>query len=203
MKNPSRLTDAIVSRRTLIASTALIQVAAIRGAPQPAPRKQPATVFSPQQRRILEAFIDRLVPTDNLGSGAVECGAAEYIDRCLEDYLAAEKVVFLEGLGAVDVFARSSQGAPFSDLPPDKRDAVLAAIENHQAPHLESFFNRLRRLTLEGMFSDPYWGGNKNFSGWDLIRYPGVRLSVPPDDQRMDTAPAVVRKSFYGADHGR
>ena len=79
---------------------------------------------------------------------------------------------------------------------------VLAAIENHEAPHLESFFNGLRRLTLEGMFSDPYLGGNKNFAGWDLIRYPGVHLSVRPEDQRMGTPPSVSRKSFYGNGHG-
>src|SRR5579859_6252842 len=164
MKDASSLTDALVSRRAVIVNATLIPIAAIKGAPQSTTAKAPATVFSPQHRRILDSFIDRLVPKDELGPGAVECGAADYIDRCLGDYLAAERSVFFEGLDAVDVFARSKEGASFADLAADKRDTVLAAIENHEAPHLESFFNRLRRLTLEGMFSDPYWGGNKTFA---------------------------------------
>ena len=80
----------------------------------------------------------------------------------------------------------------------EKRDQVLTAIDNNQAPNLRGFFNRVRRLTLEGMFSDPYYGGNKNFAGWDLIRYPGPRLAVAPEDQKMSTPPKPYRRSAYG-----
>jgi hypothetical protein len=34
------------------------------------------------------------------------------------------------------------------------------------------------------MFGDPYYGGNANFVGWDLVGYPGVRTMVTPGDQR-------------------
>jgi len=209
-----------VSRRTVIVSGALIPIAAIQPAPgwaapqtvvprtpANAPAAAPATVFSPEQRRILEAFLEGLVPSDENGPGAVECGAANYIDLSLADYLAAERPAFLDGLAAVDSFARASQGAPFADLSPEKRDAVLAAIDssnpnNNQAPNLRGFFTRVRRLTLEGMFCDPSYGGNKNFAGWDLIRYPGARLAVGPEDQRMKTPPALYRKPLYGDGHG-
>ena len=122
MKNTSSLTDALVSRRTVIANATLMPIAAIKGAPQSATGETPATVFSPQQRRILDSFIDRLVPKDELGPGAVECGAADYIDRCLGDYLAAERPVFFEGLAAVDVFARSHK-APLS--PTSRRTSAM------------------------------------------------------------------------------
>jgi gluconate 2-dehydrogenase gamma chain len=197
-----------VSRRAVIVSGALIPIAAIQSAPQAqaAPQtavsKAPPTVFSPEQRRILEAFLDGLVPSDENGPGAVECGAANYIDLSLADYLAAEKPAFLDGLAAVDAFARSSQGSPFAELSPEKRDAVLSAIDNNEAPNLRGFFTRVRRLTLEGMFCDPSYGGNKNFAGWDLIRYPGARLSVGPEDQRMKTPPVPYRKPLYGDGHG-
>ncbi|MGA2215468.1 MAG: gluconate 2-dehydrogenase subunit 3 family protein [Bryobacteraceae bacterium] len=179
-------------------SGALIPLAAIRAAPQAAASKTATTVFSPEQRRVLDAFLDGLVPSDENGPGAVECGAANYIDLSLADYLAAEKMAFLDGLAAVDAFARSSQGAPFADLSPEKRDAVLTAIDNNQVPNLRGFFNRARRLTLEGMFGDPSYGGNRNFAGWDLIRYPGARLAVGAEDQRMKTPPASYRKALYG-----
>ena len=195
--------DERISRRTVIAGATLIPISAIQAAPQRAPSQTAATVFSPDQRRILEAFIDRLVPKDENGPGAVECGVGEYIDRSLADYLASEKTVFLDGLSALDAYARGSQGSPFAELSPDKRDAMLTAIDNNQVPNLRGFFNRVRRLTLEGMFSDPYYGGNKNFAGWDLIRYPGIRLAVGPEDQKMKTLPAMNHKSAYGGgEHG-
>jgi hypothetical protein len=34
------------------------------------------------------------------------------------------------------------------------------------------------------MFGDPYYGGNTNFVGWDLIGYPGVRTQVTAADQQ-------------------
>lgn len=203
MKKPKFSAEPKITRRTVIASATLIPLAAIQGAPQAAKSPAPATALLPDQRRLLEAFIDRLVPKDELGPGAVECGAAEYIDRSLADYLANEKTVFTQGLAAVDAYARTSQGGAFAELSAEKRDAVLTAIDGGQAPpNLRGFFNRARRLTLEGMFGDPSYGGNRNFAGWDLIRYPGAKMAVGPEDQKMSTPPTPYRKALYGADHG-
>ena len=201
VKKPKNFSGPRVTRRTVIAGATLIPIAAIQGAPQAAP-PPPATALSPEQRRILEAFIDRLVPKDELGPGAVECGAAEYIDRSLADYLAQEKTMFVKGLDDLDAYARKSQAAPFAQLSPEKRDAVLTAIDTGQAANLRGFFNRARRLTLEGMFGDPSYGGNKDFAGWDLIRYPGAKMSVSPEDQSMKTPPVPYRKALYGGGHG-
>ena len=188
-----------VSRRAVIASAAIVPVAAITSAAQPA-----ASTFGATHRRMLEAFIGRLIPNDELGPGAVECGVADYIDRALADFLAAEKAAFLEGLEATDAFARRTHDHPFAELPPDKQDEVLTAMDNNTAtgfPSARVFFGRVRRLTLEGMFGDPYYGGNKNFAGWDLIRYPGPRLAVSADDQKMGVKIKPYRSSAY-ANHG-
>ena len=193
---------ASISRRTVLAGATLIPIAAIQAAPQSASPDAKATVFSPEQRRTLDAFVDRLVPKDEFGPSASECGVPDYIDRSLADYLAAEKGAFLEGLAGVDGFARSSQGSPFADLSAEKQDAVLTAIDGNQAPNLRAFFNRARRLTLEGMFCDPSYGGNRNFAGWDLIRYPGAKFAAGPGDQSMKKAPTPYRKPIYGDGHG-
>ena len=100
--------------------------------------------------------------------------------------------------------AQSSQGALLADLPAEKRDLVLKAIDENTAeglPQGRQFFNRARRLTLEGMFGDPYYGGNKKFSGWDLIRYPGPRPAVDAEMQRMDAAPAPYDHSAWGTQY--
>ena len=69
------------------------------------------------------------------------------------------------------------------------------------------------------MIGDPFYGGNQNFVGWDLIRYPGVRTSVWPRLQTQleagELSPnhrsaydseyfekAVVRTATKGTYHG-
>ena len=194
-KDPLQMT-----RRTVIASATFVPLAALTAAAQ-----APQTALSPAQLKTLEAFIDRIVPKDELGPGAVECGAAIYIDRSLVGALAAEKGAFLEGLAAVDTLARTTHNSAFADLTAENRDELLSSMDNGTAaafPAARQFFARVRRLTLEGMFSDPYYGGNRNFAGWDLIRYPGPRLAVSADDQKMSTPPKPYRRSAYGAGNG-
>jgi gluconate 2-dehydrogenase gamma chain len=155
--------------------------------------------------KILESFIERLIPADNLGPSAVDAGAQIYIDRVLVESKSAEKASFVDALAAVDVFAENSQGAPFARLSPEKRDMVIAAIEDGSAeglPNAQQFFARVRRLTLEGMFGDPYYGGNRNFAGWDLIHYPGPRQATSSADQKMNVEPKPFRVSAWGAKYG-
>jgi gluconate 2-dehydrogenase gamma chain len=184
--------DKSITRRTVVATAALVPIAAIKTV------AAPDSIFSSAERRTLEAFIDRLVPSDENGPGATECGAANYIDSALAYFLAAEKTTFLDGLKAIDEQARAKHNAPFAELSPDKQDLVVTAIETGS----RGFFDRVRRLTLEGMMSDPNYGGNTGFRGWDLIRYPGPRLAASADDQKIKDAIKPVRISAYGSSHG-
>ena len=204
--------DRELTRRELIVSTAFVPLAALIGTGSAVAQStaQPAaptsvSALTPRQMRILEAFVERLVPRDELGPSAAEVGAQIYIDRALAGPNSGEKASFAEGLAAMDAFAKRSQGEAFADLAPDRRDAVIAAVENGTAggfTNARQFFARVRRLTLEGMFGDPYYGGNKNFAGWDLIRYPGPRLATSPDDQRMNVEPKPYRVSAWGTKYG-
>ena len=182
-----------MTRRTVIAGATFVPLAALTARAQ-----APATALSAEQLKILEAFIDRLVPADENGPGAVGMGAAVYIDRALAGPNAGEKGAFLEGLAGVETLARSTHNASFAELTAAQRDELLTAMDSGTATNLRPFFNRVRRLTLEGMFCDPYYGGNKNFTGWDLIRYPGPRLAVAPEDQKMSAPPKPYRRSAYG-----
>jgi gluconate 2-dehydrogenase gamma chain len=191
-----------ISRRTVITSAALVPVAAISSAAQTAAGE---SALSAAQLRILEAFVDRLIPKDELGPSATECGVPVYINRSLGDYLAPEKAAFIAGLEATDAFARRTEDRAFAELSAEKQDQVLTAMDNGTAagfPDARAFFGRVRRLALEGMFGDPSYGGNRNFAGWDLIRYPGPRLAVSPEDQKMGVAIKPLRASAYGNGHG-
>ncbi len=191
-----------ISRRAVIVSAAIVPVAALTAAAQ-AP---PPSALSASQLRTLAAFVDRIIPKDELSPSASECDVPVYINRTLGDYLAGEKPAFIEGLEATDALARRTHNGGFADLTPAQQDALLTSMEDGSAEgfvNARAFFNRARRLALEGMFGDPYYGGNKNFAGWDLIKYPGPRLATTADDQKMGVEIKPYHHSAYGsADHG-
>lgn len=162
---------------------------------------------------ILEAIVARLIPSDGNGPGASEARAAHYIDRALTGPLRASREAYAANLAATDAYAESTKGTGFARLTAADQDAVLTEIEKNVAtgfsPDAATFFSMVRAHTIQGTFCDPYYGGNANFVGWDLIGYPGVRIAVSEDEQRLK-APQPLRKSAYddamftmkGGDHG-
>jgi hypothetical protein len=82
---------------------------------------------------------------------------------------------------------------PFIRLNEADQDAVLIALEKEDP----GFFNMVRGHTLQGMFGDPYYGGNAGFAGWDLIGYPGLRLGVTEAQQAFEPHLQKVHMSAY------
>lgn len=155
--------------------------------------REPLQALTATEGDLLDAIVARLVPTDASGPGATEAMAARYIDRALAGALAGSREAYRAGLAALDGHARSSKGRPFIELSAIDQDAVLLDSENASAP----FFTMLRTHTIQGTFGDPFYGGNANFVGWDLIGYPGVRTYVAPEEQRIGITLAPNHKSAY------
>jgi gluconate 2-dehydrogenase gamma chain len=153
------------------------------------------------QAETLRAIIARLIPSDENGPGALEARADRYIDRALAGALKSSRPAYTSGLAAVNAYARSSKGGEFAKLPAAEQDTVLTDIEQNLATGFSGnsgqFFNLVRTHTIQGTFSDPFYGGNANFVGWDLIGYPGPRVVVTADLQRMDVKPTPSRRSAY------
>jgi gluconate 2-dehydrogenase gamma chain len=217
-----------VSRRDLFRTIGAAGAAAAVGTPlapgaavaQPhpaaAPQPEALETLTASEADTLEAICARLIPSDENGPGAAEARAAHYIDRALTGPLHASRDAYAAGLAAIDVYAQASKGALFAKLSPRDQDAVLTDMEKNVAtgfwPNAATFFNLVRAHTIQGTFCDPYYGGNANFVGWDLVGYPGLRMAVGEDEQRMGV-PKAVRKSAYddamftmksqkGGDHG-
>jgi gluconate 2-dehydrogenase gamma chain len=137
---------------------------------------------------LLEVIVERLIPSDEHGPGAKEARAAHYIDRALGGALASSRAAYSAGLAALDRYAAASRGKPFLQLSPVDQDSVLLDCETGGATGFTGssaqFFGLVLGHTRQGMFGDPYYGGNANFVGWDLIGYPGVRTMVTPADQK-------------------
>jgi len=169
--------------------------------PVAAPRREALETLTGVEADILEAVVARLIPSDENGPGATEARAAHYIDRALVGALRSSRAAYAAGLEALDTYAQSKKGAPFARLSAADQDAVLADMEKDVAtgftPNASTFFNLVRSHTIQGTFCDPYYGGNADFVGWDLIGYPGLRLAASADDQRMGVRATPVRQSAY------
>ena len=149
--------------------------------------------FTPAEAETLRAIVARLIPADENGPGALEARADRYIDRALSGALKSSRAAYTTGLAAVNAQAQSMKNAAFSRLSPADQDAVLTNIQQTAG----AFFNLVRNHTIQGMFSDPFYGGNANFIGWDLIGYPGARTTVAANLQLLDRKPEPSRKSAY------
>jgi len=150
----------------------------------------------------LRAIVARIIPADENGPGALEARADRFIDRALAGALKNQRSTYVAGLAAVDAYAQSAKGSTFAKLSASDQDFILTEIQFNRAAGFDGvgsgqFFNLVRTHTIQGTFSDPFYGGNENFIGWDLIGYPGARVVVSPNLQRMDIKPESSRKSAY------
>lgn len=208
---PESAIGQVLSRRDLLKSAGIVGAAVALPLPvlsrleaQPqalAPTAEPVATLSATESETLKAIVARIIPADENGPGALEARADRYIDRGLGGALAASRPVYTAGLAQVDAYAQSSKGAPFAKLSPSDQDAVLADMQDNRATgftgHSSDFFDLLRTHTIQGTFADPFYGGNANFIGWDLIGYPGARILVTAADQRAATKPKPNHKSAY------
>jgi gluconate 2-dehydrogenase gamma chain len=160
--------------------------------PATAVAAQPLETLTAQEADLLDLIAARLIPSDALGPGAREAKVVRYIDRALSGALAGSRDAYRSGLVAFDRYCRISRGKPFGELTPIDQDSVLIDVETGAATgsgagfagSSAQFFTMVLNHTRQGMFGDPYYGGNANFVGWDLLGYPGVRTGVTAADQQ-------------------
>ena len=195
-----------LSRREMLKRVVVAGAAAsLPTTPAPAASAQaaaePFETLTAGEGATLQAVVARLIPADERGPGALEAGAASYIDRALAGPLAGAVETYRGGLAALDRTAQFAGGVPFAALGPADQDAMLRDVEANRAPGFASgaaaFFNLVWTHTIQGTFSDPAHGGNVDFIGWRLLGYPGVRTMVTADLQRIDRMPPSRQVSAY------
>ena len=135
----------------------------------------------------VKAFAERLMPGAPGKPGATETGVLNYIDLALAGAYSDLQDFYRRGLSSLDAFCHNTHKARFADLDGARQDAVITALEQGKAseftwPSAQAFFNTLRTHTMEGMFADPIYGGNKDFSGWLLVGFPGAQPLFSPAD---------------------
>ena len=169
----------------------------------PAKEYQPIW-FTAEEWAFVQAAVSRLTPADDLGAGALEAGAGEYIDRQMNTpyatgaqwymqgpfvtdapadmgyqlQLSAQQIYRL-GIAAVDEQCKKQDGKVFAELDRATQERVLGELEAGKrqldAVPDKAFFSLLLQNTREGFFCDPIHGGNKGMVGWTQIGFPGAR----------------------------
>lgn len=148
----------------------------------------------------LSTAAELIYPEDEHGPGAITLGAPYFIDKQLaspwgisaDDYrkgpfqkgeVPLDKAeIMLQGVRKLnEVAEKEHDGELFKALTEEQQIAILTSFQAGEVEmdlvNSAAFFALLRTLTLQGCFSDPLYGGNKNMAGWKMKEFPGAQMS--------------------------
>ena len=205
------LVGTAVAVETLPANAVAKTTSPHRNAPVPALGSEPEayTYLTEPEAAFVEAAVERLIPTDELGPGGREAGVAFYIDQQLSGqfgYAAkmyrqgpwnadaspefgyqlplTPREVYRLGIAATNAYCGKTYGKTFDKLSAAHQDDVLTALDGaklaFEGVPAKAFFEMLYGNTVEGFFADPLYGGNRNKAGWKLIGFPGAAAAYFP-----------------------
>jgi gluconate 2-dehydrogenase gamma chain len=157
--------------------------------------------FNDDDALTVAAFAERLMPGAPGKPGATDAGVLNYIDLALAGAYSDLQDFYRRGLAQLDSYCRAHFKAPFHRLTAAQQDDVIRALEQGKQtgfswPSAQAFFNTMRTHTMEGVFADPVYGGNKDFAGWRLVDFPGAQPLFTPED--MQSAKAFTREPMVG-----
>lgn len=157
--------------------------------------------FNPAEVAFIEPAVERLIPADENGPGALIAGVTNYLDKQLGGAWGAGERLYRSGpwhlgtatqgyqlpftpgelfrtcLRAIDE-QLTAKGTPFHDMSAESQDEYLKSLETGgvELDGVPSaiFFDMLLKMTIEGFFADPAYGGNRDMVAWRMIGFPGA-----------------------------
>jgi len=170
--------------------------------PLVAPVSHAYTFLTAPEAAFIEAAVDRLIPADDLTPGGTDCGVAIFIDRQLAGAWGTGDRMYMQGpwhkgtptqgyqspmtpaeffragIAATHAYCRKTYQKEFDRLTIDQQVNVLQDMEQGKAAlegvGAQEFFNLLLATTMQGFFSDPVYGGNRDKVAWKMVGFPGV-----------------------------
>ena len=138
-------------------------------------RVQIVTMLTETQWATLRALIDRLIPADDY-PGGWDAGVGDYLERQFAGDLSDALDLYLSGLDALDVEARTTAGVSFAALAPDAQDELLRNVEVGEMAtdwpvDPPEFFRAATEHAAEGFYGDPGNGGNRDGVSWRMIGF--------------------------------
>ena len=171
--------------------------------PAAAPATPGYAFLNLDEAAFVEALVDHMVPADELSPKGTDIGINIYIDRALAGGWGKGERLYMQGpwkrgvpsqgyqlpltpaqlyragIEATNVHCRKTYGKPFDRLDEPQREEVLVALSTGKVTFdsglpARVFWTAMYQTVMEGMFSDPIYGGNRDKAGWRLIGFPGA-----------------------------
>jgi len=164
-------------------------------APPPAtPSPETYQTLTATEAAFMTAVADCMIPADELSPSGSECGVVAFVDRQLAGaYGAGARFYragpfqpaapgqgyqlpltplefFRAGIADADSWCKQTFGKSLDRLSTADQVAALTAMEKDK----KAFFAALLQIVMEGFFSDPIYGGNRNMASWRMLGYPGL-----------------------------
>ena len=156
-----------------------------------------------EEAAFVEALVDHMVPADELTPKGTDIGINIYIDRALAGGWGKGERLYMQGpwkrgtpnqgyqlpltpaqlyrtgIEATNAHCVKTYGKTFDALDEKQREEVLVGLSSAKIAFasglpVRAFWSALYQTVMEGMFSDPIYGGNRDKAGWKLIGFPGV-----------------------------
>jgi len=204
------------------------------GAVRAAPNAQLTTYLflNSDEASFVEAAVSRLIPEDDQWPGALKAGVPNYIDKQLAGAWGVGERLYRSGpwqpgtpsqgyqlpftpaelfRGSIGAITKelALAGTPFTTMSSEQQDAYLAGLETGDkglgGVPSNVFFEHLWECTIEGFFSDPIYGGNRDMVAWRMIGFPGAYASyydlVDQHGIKIDRAPMSIGEGPHGGMH--
>jgi gluconate 2-dehydrogenase gamma chain len=188
--------------------------------------------FNKDESSFIEAAVARLIPEDDQWPGALKAGVPNYIDKQLAGAWGVGERLYRSGPWqpgtpaqgyqlpftpaelfriSIDAINKelSQAGTPFTTMNSTQQDAYLARLETGGKDlggvPSNVFFDHLWECTIEGFFSDPVYGGNRDMVAWRMIGFPGAYASyydlVDQHGIKINRAPMSIGEGPHGGMH--
>jgi gluconate 2-dehydrogenase gamma chain len=168
-----------------------------------APASEGYSFLNLDEAAFVEALVDHMVPADDLTPKGTDIGINIFIDRALAGSWGKGERLYMQGpwkrgvpsqgyqlpltpaqlyragIEATNAHCRKAYGKPFDRLDEKQREDVLVGLSGGKVTFdnglpARVFWTTLYQTVMEGMFSDPIHGGNRDKAGWKLIGFPGA-----------------------------
>ena len=160
--------------------------------------------FTGDEAAFIEAACARIVPADATGPGALEAGVPLFLDRQLAGDYGNGARWYMQGpfgkstgtqgyqsryppaglyraaIKAVGDHLAQGGGQPFHKRGEAEQDSFLKDLQAGKVDlgadvDGKAWFTLLLQNVMEGYFSDPIYGGNRNLAAWKMIGFSGAR----------------------------
>ncbi|MEM7012027.1 MAG: gluconate 2-dehydrogenase subunit 3 family protein [Verrucomicrobiota bacterium] len=139
-----------------------------------------ALTLTDDQRKLVTALVDVVIPADDLGPAASEVRVPDFVDEWISAPYPKQKSdrdVILPGLKKFEEATQAKHGKPFADLGASEQSAFCETVAAEGHP-LAGFFHRFTMVAIGAYYSTP--------QGWQAIGYvgnmpSGIFAGPPPE----------------------